>query len=214
MHRSRTHLLTAVLIAGTLVAGCMDNGVALPSDDALIEQFVAASNLPEAHGPAVRPLVNGASMFVVRYGPPHDCPSGCFFDTAYGLHYRGRVGWMYFTPSGQPQNHAFDFHPEDADLFSAGFARTLDSANRFVLLSGSGPLLVSDADASPEALVQVARGRTYPATLLGVLDHPNGRSNRSVLVALTELPEIVDYRGDIYKEVRDLARERLAELGG
>jgi hypothetical protein len=217
-------LLTAVLLTSVL-AGCdlFANEDLIDED---IRAFVNAAALPEAHPPekVVEDQEAGVTLFSVDFGPGCDCPSGCFYSTAYGLQFRERIGWakvrraFCLDDSVDGNLPLFDIQPDDRALFRSDLrdrlreGATVDEANDVqapayeVFLN----LLAKDADTPAQTLLDLARllSSTYRPDLgFALLENPTVRSSERGLRVLTGLPGNGGYR-----EVRDRARELLAQI--
>jgi hypothetical protein len=83
-----------------------------------IREFVASEPIdaPQRTEAVYADPERGIVLFTVPNGPPQDCPSGCFFDTAVGLSAEGRVGWID-PPRGAGPWTLFDVRATDASLF-------------------------------------------------------------------------------------------------
>src|SRR3954468_4637980 len=57
---------------------------------------------------------HGFLLFTASYGEPQDCPSGCFYSTAWGIKYAGRIGWIYGAPT---MSSFYDVRTSDSFLF-------------------------------------------------------------------------------------------------
>jgi hypothetical protein len=217
-------LLTAVLLTSVL-AGCdlFANEDLIDED---IRAFVNAAALPEAHPPekVVEDQEAGVTLFSVDFGPGCDCPSGCFYSTAYGLQFRERIGWakvrraFCLDDSVDGNLPLFDIQPDDRALFRSDLrdrlreGATVDEANDVqapayeVFLN----LLAKDADTPAQTLLDLARllSSTYRPDLgFALLENPTVRSSERGLRVLAGLPGNGGYR-----EVRDRARELLAQI--
>ena len=217
-------LLTTVLFT-LVLAGCDLFANEDPIDED-IRVFVNAASLPEAQPPekAVEDQETGVPLFSVDFGPGCDCPSGCFYSTAYGLQVRERIGWMKIRrafcldDSVDGNLPFFEIQSDDRALFRSDLRERLregaavDEANDVqapayeVFLN----LLVEDADTPGQTLLDLARllSSTYRPDLgSALLENPTVRSSERVLRVLAGLAGNGGYR-----EVRDRARELLNQI--
>jgi len=217
-------LLTAVLFTSVL-AGCDLFANEDPIDED-IRAFVNAESLPEAQPPerAVEDREADVTLFHVDFGPGCDCPSGCFYSTAYGLQFGERIGWMKIQrafcldDSVNGNLPFFDIQSDDRALFRSDLRErlredaTVDEANDIqapaygVFLN----LLAEDADTPVETLLDLARllSSTYRPDLgSALLENPTVRSSERILRVLADLPGNGGYR-----EVRDRARALLDQI--
>ena len=105
-----------------------------------ITTFVGAEPLPKVQRPRIvfdSDTLN-AQVFWVSFGEARDCPSGCFYSKAYGILFRGRIGWMGLDAYGrddsvQTEVSYFDPHPGDSLLYGtdirARFRRVEESTD-------------------------------------------------------------------------------------
>ena len=125
--RSITALFGATVLAILVLAGCDLWGGSEIDDD--IASFVAEEHLPETQQPTIvfRDSIRKVKAFQVKFGPPCDCPSGCVYSTAYGLKFRGRIGWMDLEAlycsrdSLDADRDTLDVRAEDRPLFRPEF---------------------------------------------------------------------------------------------
>lgn len=116
--------LALILLA---LPGCGDDSMGFGEPDleivppsAAVTAFVAAENF-EPHQYTSQLLDwDGIEFFYTAYGPPQDCPSGCFYDLAYGLSYGGQIGWIRYDDQihhAFSPDRDFDFQESDERLF-------------------------------------------------------------------------------------------------
>ena len=193
-------------------------------DDEDIESFVEGEPLAEAQ-PARRLLkapTLGVTVFAVSFGEPRDCPSGCFYSTAYGLELQERVAWMGLDAYGQDDSvrtavRMFDVRSGDSTLFEneirQHFRRAEESSDRRTAESAYEVFLVMVAaseDTPHEGLLDLAHllhDEFHPRTGRALLDNPAVRSNRDILEVLAGLSA----RGT-YEDIRDRAQDLLEQL--
>jgi hypothetical protein len=227
LYSTRTVVLLLIGVL-SLGVGCDElgarrdlEGEPLPRiNDEDIEAFVDKEPLSEVQ-PARRLMKAsslGVTVFVVSFGGAHDCPSGCFYSTAYGLKVQNRVGWMGLhayrhDDSLQTKVSRFDVQSRDSTLFGteiredfrqaqARSGRTAESAYEVFL-----EMLAGDQDTPNGALLDIVRlldDEFHPGTGRALLDNPVVRSSRDILAVLAGLPK----RG-AYADIRDQARDLL-----
>ena len=202
-----------IVLWSVLFPACQDLGVEdhtgpVSSD---IVRFSAQANFPNPQ--PVKSIFWNASeeltVFLVSYGDPQDCPSGCYYARAYGLKHKSKIGWL--TPGCLP---TFDLDSNDTYLFSDDFWTQLDvhlnSSYRTLFI----PLMIRDLDTPTAVLKRIADGLSvyimpYYGELL--LENPHVMMNREILTTLSVLPV---FQGDGYAPIRKRAFELLSQLGG
>jgi hypothetical protein len=219
-----------VLLLPFVLAGCDLFGKETRIDED-IQAFVEAESLPEAQRPEIgfADAEADVTAFRVDFGPGCDCPSGCFYSTAFGLQFRDRIGWMEVTQafclrdSLRIEQNRFDLRPRDSVLFSTTFRErfrreaTVDDANdvQAPVYEVFLDMLATDEDTPRETLLELARllQDVYrPGLGYALLENPVVRSSTPILEVLAGLPDEGGYRG-----VRDRARgllDQLSEGGG
>jgi hypothetical protein len=207
------------------LAGC-DLFKGAPKIDEDVQAFVERESLPEAQRPEIGFDDSEAdvTVFHVKFGPGCDCPSGCFYSTAYGIQYRSRIGWMKvdqkfcIEDSVEVGAGYFDLRGRDSTLFRSDFrgrlreAVTTDEVNDVqapvydVFLN----MLAKDNDTPSETLLSLAQllqDDYRPGVGYTLLEHPVVRSSRSILEVLAQLS------GTGYETIRERAQALLDELG-
>ena len=146
LHRIGTFLTVAI------VAGC--SSATSPTID-VVPPSVAAFILDEL--PKVRQInldlnddATGILIFSASYGEPQDCPAGCFYAKAWGLAYRGQIGWI--TAPG-PTATVYDVKPDDSALFEDRLWNALSAHHIFGRFR---MMLACDADTPAATLVRLA----------------------------------------------------------
>lgn len=215
------------LLAGCVLLGC-DRWGSSPGIDEDIETFVDTEPLPDAQRP--RLLWRGPGLdvqvFAVSFGEARDCPSGCFYSTAYGLALQDRIGWMGLDAYGRDDSvrtavTRFDVRSRDSTLFGEQIRRhfrraeqrsdrnTAETAYEVFL-----EMVATDEDTPHTALLDLARllhDEFHPWTGRALLSNPTVRTSRLILEELARLPD----RGH-YEDISDQAqprRRRPKELG-
>lgn len=201
----------SVLLFASLLA-CSDPVQPVMDD---VQRF-AAQQLPMAQQVVVifnDPWSN-LLVFKVKYGSGQDCPSGCFYEEAYGLRRGQRMGWINGLgkrPYEQPVGLAsFDVTSADAVLFREATFERFESLP--IYQQGFLPMLARDFDTPHAALLRIAQslGRSFnPAVGHLLLDRLEVERYRDVLQVLADLPIQSGYQ-----DVRDRARRILAGLDG
>jgi hypothetical protein len=149
MQRQLTGRSIAAIAAAAALAAC-GHRPAEPIPDP-VQAFVAGEPVPERHAVTVEfeDSATGVTLFAVSYGPPQDCPSGCFYAVAHGVLAEGRIGW-WDPPRAAGPWRLFDIRPTDAPLFDADVLSRLKSERPSVYFS-FGNFLACDPD-TPAAL--------------------------------------------------------------
>ena len=218
----------AVVAIAALLAGCSRGiftdreppGPRYGPASAAATAFIAANGVPQFRW-ADQPLLRGpVELFEIRYGGRHDCPSGCFYSSAYGLRNADRIGWIFVDDAGDgfnpsPSTH-YDITVADTAVFADSLWSAVDAVDNWLLRDALAPLLASDEHTPVEVLRRLARGivddspvaSDYLAYLL--LRHPVGRVDCAVLSDLRHLPVL---QGDPYGPRRQLAQEFYDSLG-
>jgi hypothetical protein len=212
-------LLYAVMVIGTLgMVGCSDPFAPAPDD---VRAFAVSEGLPQIRRvETVRHLrAEDVLFFRVTFGPPRDCPSGCFYDTALGLRHAGEIGWLevagtpgVYDPSRQHYmddrsgRRFFSVSPAHDGLFSASL---LDQLLSDSTLYASLAAFLASHDSTPEpALFRLAErlpaGWTHTAILIAT--HPNARCSRAVQDEVLKVP------GSPFSGARTAAAEILAAM--
>lgn len=182
--------------------------------------FIRANDIPLLRW-SDQPLLRGSvEFFEVRYGQPHDCPSGCFYSSAYGMRNGERIGWIHLDDAGDGFNPApamrFDVVAADTALFADGLWMAVDAVENWLLRTALAPLLASDVDTPIEVLRRLAAGLVadspvashYLAYLL--VRHPIAQGDCAVLSDLAHLPVL---QGDPYQAERETALVYYDSLG-
>jgi hypothetical protein len=216
---SGQRLLFAAVLLGMLgIAGCSDP-LAPAGDD--VKAFVVSEGLPQLRRvETIRNLqTEDALFFRVTFGPPRDCPSGCFYDTALGLRHGGDIGWLevtgtpgFYDPSRQAymeDRSGHRFFPVSAARDGLFDARLLDRLVPDSTLYASFAGFLASHDSTPEpALLRLAErlpaGWTRTAILIAT--HPNARCSRSIQEQILNVP------GFPFSVARAAAAEVLADM--
>ena len=197
--------LFLALLTGCLLLGC-DQWGSSPGIDEDIEAFVDTEPLPEAQRPRLLLQSPGldVQVFSVSFGEARDCPSGCFYSTAYGLGYRGRIGWMGLNAYGQDDSvrtsvTRFDVRSRDSILFGERirrqFSRADERSDRNTAETAYEvflEMLATDEDTPHAALLDLARllhEEFHPRTGRALLSNPTVRTSQSILEVLADLPD-------------------------
>lgn len=182
-----------------------------------ISAFVARYPLPDSQPIDVSAVMAAGGedidLFSVSFGPPMDCPSGCYYETAYGLRRGTTVGWLE-PPVLEEQDPApvYDFGEADTELYEPAFFTRLEATDDWVYRYAFLPVLASDPDVPRDVLLRVTRGLyeyIQPSLGRALLANAAVVTDRELLALLAELPV---FRGDAYSFVRAEAQELLATL--
>lgn len=205
-----------ILAAACLLPGCGDVDILVPPDGE-VGQFLQAEPLPEirSYQPVFAVGAEELNLFRVEYGEPQDCPSGCFFLSAWGMQYGERIGWLDVPlDEGAPDTEGLQFFPlssDDETLFRPSLLTQIENADPY--LGSVYRLFLAGHPASPEDGLAAIAASIAPHGWLALgwklLENPTVRQSREVLSILADLP---NRRG--YGELRARAAELLAELPG
>lgn len=163
-----------------------------------IQSFVDSENLPDAQEVKLRFVADsqGVTIFSVFYGPPHDCPSGCFYDAVFGIESERQIGWVlhedYTTGVVDASNrYLFDEHETamyDTCLLSLIRESEWGSILYWNMLSG----LLARSEDSPTPVLEHIALSLYeyiaPYITFCLLSNPSIRSEVSVLCLMRNNP--------------------------
>ena len=186
---------------------------------AAIAAFVAGQDLPDPQPVHVVDLAVGdgedIDLFTVSYGPPMDCPSGCFYATAHGLRRGDAVGWLVPDLPEQRPFVVYDFEEADAALYTAEFFARLEAVDAWAYRNAFLPVLARDPDVPRDVLLRLPAGsRLHPLQpWVGAARERSRRRRRRVAQLLADLPVFEDGY-DPYATVRERAQELLEALDG
>lgn len=207
-----------------LIVGC--DAVKFGFHDKDIEAFMESQQLPDAQKPVFVLMVpdQNFTAFRVSFGPPRDCPSGCFYTQAFGIKYGSRIGWISVNTTWFQDSYLsfFDVRPDDDYLFSQNVR------NRFkevVKNSKDGSwnqrayevfleMLARDTDTPSEIFLNISEllyREYHPGVASALIKNPVVKTNRLILETLANLPSFNESR--FYKQVRKQAQELLNQLG-
>ena len=117
----------------------------IPND---IQNFVNNLNLEAPQ--KIKVIINVSNedvyVFSVPYGPPQDCPSGCFYDYIYGLKNKNKIAAI----------ESYNIDENDTYLFSDDFWEWLKNKDEWIYYSKFLPLLASDEDTPIYVLSKIA----------------------------------------------------------
>jgi hypothetical protein len=153
-------------------------------------------------------------FFRLEYGPPQDCPAGCFFDSIVGVRSSTNLGWLHPRLDEVADADYFDVRETDSVLWTEELWAELESTDQGVFWSGLMPTLAADPSTDREALLRIAeRIETFITPHVGweLLENPSVESDREILTRLSQLPV---YQGDTYEPIRSKASELLDGLAG
>ena len=107
-----------------------------------INNFVRNSGLKDIEKTIVvfEEKAHDLEIFSTSYGEAHDCPSGCFYSTAYGLKHKDKIGWLQPPEDNEAGSYSFD--KTDSYLFSSEFLTSLAKEdNRYLFHDVILPIL-------------------------------------------------------------------------
>jgi len=182
-----------------LLVSC-DNSVGpnIPDD---IQIFVNNLNLENPQEIKMIVEVSNEDVYIFRvpYGPPNDCPSGCFYANFYGLKNKTKIDNIVL----------YNLDANDTYLFSDEFLERVKVKDEWIYYSLYLPLLASDEDTPLPVLSKIANVlNNYISTYIAytLLDNPIVQTDIEILTILSELPV---FQGDPYKEIREIAKSLL-----
>ena len=212
-----SRFLLPVLLSAVLL-GC-DNFDGDPEVPAVISTFVAGHDLPNPQPVRIFDLAvtdgEDIDLFTVSYGPPMDCPSGCFYATAHGLRRGEAVGWLVPDLPESSLFVAYDFGEADAALYTDELFARLEAVDEWAYRYALLPVLARDPDVPRDVLLRVARGLyAYINFSLGraLLENEAVIADEELLTLLADLP-VLDDGYDPYATVRERAQALLEALG-
>jgi len=188
-------LMLSVILLVLFLALVIINSRHVDSD---IQNFVDSSNFPQVQKVNIllsNPKEN-LKFFQVSFGKPQDCPSGCFYSSALGLKYNGKIGWISIED--------YDSLPDKTNIVRY----SLDSYNNYILSKEFYNELKSYSEKENKDMV-LERGvtefilknpNTSEGTLMYIYDNYKFMDNNIVYydvgatVALLENPNIGQYK--------------------
>jgi len=171
--------------------------------------FTQGLNPLRAYEELLSEPARGVLFFSLAWGPPLDCPSGCYYESAFGIAQEERVGWISFTPYGLSDpltaGGVFDIAATDEYLVDPNLLIRLRAVDGG--LYGNYRLLLScDADVPEATLRHIADTIAvdgWPLLARALLEHPAVLTSVEILRVLTAL------QGMQYSSVRTRAQEVL-----
>lgn len=217
MYSSTAHLRGAALVGALALGACGGDLVGpavLLRAPPEIRAFVLGQNLVQIRGyeGLLSDPAHDFVAFRVTYGPPQDCPSGCFYVGGWGIKYHQKVGWVGIdlsAPFSAPPS-PLDPGPGDDYLFGADVQERLRTLG-IMELKQYRVLLVRDADTPEPALYDLAQVLPVDGDVfLGMLLTENARvrSSRRILTVLAG----VSGGGYDWRAVNARAAELLVQL--
>ncbi len=174
----------------------------IPSD---IQNFVDELELEDAQRVEIIIEVKNKDVYVfsVSYGPPQDCPSGCFYSKVWGLKNETKISIF----------ENYDIEPIDTYLFSQEFLDLVKEEDEMVIYYPKLlPLLARDED-TPRAVLlsitQILYNYISPHIANNLLDNLVVQTDKEILTLLSKLPV---FQGDAYENVRNIALDLLKGL--
>ena len=183
---------------------CRKNPIeaSIPSD---IQNFVDKLELEDAQRVEIIIEVKNKDVYVfsVAYGPPQDCPSGCFYSIVWGLKNEEKISIF----------ENYDIEPKDTYLFSQEFLDLVKEQEKTgIYYSKLLPLLAKDEDTPRTVLLSITQKLyEYISTHIAynLVDNPVVQTDTEILTLLSELPV---FQGDAYENIRNIALDLLKGL--
>lgn len=223
MNYQKTLPLFSLLLL-LLTAGC--DLLQTENKNEEIEAFIKSQSLPDIQTPVYLFNVPAQDFkaFRVPFGPAHDCPSGCFYNQAFGIKYGNRIGWTAVNTADTLKDSSlvfFDVHQKDDYLFSQEilnrFQKALENSEdgswNTQAYKSYLKMVARDTDTPTDALLNIGGllSRQYhPGVAMALIKNPIVKTNRRILETLVELPTFNGSK--FYKQVRDQARIFLNRL--
>ncbi len=163
-----------------------------------IQSFVDNENLPDAQEVNVQFYADsqGVTIFSVPYGPPHDCPSGCFYSSVYGIDSERQIGWVLhedYTEGVVDTSNRYNFDEYETAMYDTSLLSLIRESERgsilyWNMLSG----LLARNEASPTSVLEHIALSLYeyiaPSATYYLLSNPRIRSEISVLCLMRNNP--------------------------
>jgi len=200
--------VAATALAAAALSGCASSSPLEPDKTltypGIIKDFAETSPFPQRQAVVAEAVPAGSAtwLFSVSYGPPLDCPSGCFYSKAYGLLHGSKIGWFEVFDYSQNDLSAlalYELGPGDSSLFNQSFLDALkeaDSTFYFYFLLRAAQ---STAIGSASLLAVIGRiDDTNQRSIVGaLLSNPVFLGNCALIRAAAELPLIEMLRPDV-----------------
>jgi hypothetical protein len=185
-----------------------------------VDSLAAIAPFPKKQVPLEASLAVGRdiTLFTLMYGEPQDCPSGCFYSTAYGLRNGAKIAWLAVDDMDEvnlDDLELYEFDARDSILFTDAGFRAIDALDSYFYHSHFLTRLAASTTVGTGPLVSVAQtlpGWISPYLADVLIANPVVRTSREVLVVLADLP-VYNY-DDSYGRVRAEAQRLLGKLGG
>ncbi|MGH7470959.1 MAG: hypothetical protein ACRENP_23675 [Longimicrobiales bacterium] len=174
-------LLIAISLVG--VAGCSTDDIVTVDVPRDIQEFLVRTGLPTLRGyeQLLADRADNITLFRITYGDLA-CPTVCSYPRAFGLNYRGRIGWV--LPPAVNNSGVFDVMGADAYLMSEDFLDDVKVADA-AAYEAVRLWLVRDRDTDAAALEKLALRLFYdggtPEHGFALLDHATVRTSRQIL---------------------------------
>ena len=197
-------MVRILLIISTFFIGVSCDNIVEPNIPNDIQVFVNNLNLdrPQEIEIIVEVAKDDIYIFKVPYGPPQDCPAGCFYSNFWGLKNKTKLDDI----------ELYNIDSTDTLLFNFDFFELVKNTNEWVYYSKFLPLLASEEDTPLYVLVKIANIlNDYINThiVYKLLDNPVVQNDVGILTILSQLPI---YQGDPYKNIRQIANNFLGNL--
>jgi len=154
----------------------------------------------------------GLTFFRASFGPPQDCPAGCFYDLVRGIQLGGKIGWYDLHDAhrrGITGLTEFPIDATDAALFREDVWVRLEAPPTDLLWGSLLPKLARDPSTPEEVLLRIGERLPrlrLPFLAFALLDNPLIESHPAVLQQIACLPA---YPDDPFALPRARARELL-----
>lgn len=195
MRAIRNFLLLLVFM--TFLISCEENPVepTTPSD---IQNFVNKLELEDAQDVEIIIEVKTEDVYVfsVAYGPPKDCPSGCFYSGVWGLKNKAKISIF----------EHYDIESNDTYLFSQDFFDLVEEKEQHIYYNMLLPLLAKDEDTPRTVLLFIVENYISSHIAYNLLDNPVVQLDIEILTILSELQE------DYYEDISEIANGLLNGL--
>jgi hypothetical protein len=185
-----------------------------PSPEVL--DFVGSQHLPQLRSVTRLFHWDGIEVFQIEYGPPQDCPSGCFYFGGFGVRSGSKIGWMRLEGVNDvdpDSSFFFDVTAADSVLCRADVWDRMQSASdNWFFWNALLPRLARDADSGPEALRRISRmvyDQIVPLVAAQLVANPWVQTDVASLCNLTKLSVLNDVT---YHWIAQRAQQLLDDL--
>lgn len=227
-------LVIIILIVGYIQQTKPPDQPPLKPIDSDIETFVNSFNFPKLQGINILIDVSkyDTQVFQISYGEPHDCEAGCFYSKATGIKHNNKIGWISinnYDDFDVSKLTMYDFDSDDSYIFTDDFFKKLKS--KWVYQHAFLILLAKDHDTPRDTLLQIIEELSlYSPGVINVkrplnalLENPNVRSDKELLIMISELSVLSFSREDVapfyrekwvdpYKEIKENIQNLLSNI--